>query len=444
MKHWIFTLCALVFLISVCSEIDALKQGQTVLEGIYQSNAIISHPSVVQTQNGNMLLVFASQNKSQNLPTQICAIKQNEHYHWSEPDTLLYSRWSCERPAISRLHDGLLYLVMTQKHMDQNKGCYVILSYDDGMHFSAPRKISIETIQSPQTHAPVLQLTDGSLLWPLEGVDSTGTRNAFVIKSMDRGETWENPILVAKGSGKPYHPQVIEVGDKLICLMDADQSGYLQISVSWNGGQTWEAPQNTSMYGTHPWAIHTPRGGIITCFNDQWPLGMSVRTSYDLGKTWENEKQLMARSDFQELNITGRLINDHVCEGFFVQTKDTSNEIMRLRFPVTVANEVRGFSVKREKNGKVTLRWNEAPSSAYYIIYRKEGTVLSTEEFSTNDRYRTIKQNHFVDMVEGDSTFSYAISSVLGYGPAISNTTSESNLCEPAIIKPFTDEPKSK
>ena len=82
-------------------------------------------------------------------------------------------------------------------------GVYITRSSNDGYNWDAPRIVVTPGFDVSVSHGPVIELDDGSLLVPLEGVES-GAREpqVWVNRSTDGGETWKFHGTVADSKDK--------------------------------------------------------------------------------------------------------------------------------------------------------------------------------------------------------------------------------------------------
>lgn len=70
-------------------------------------------------------------------------------------------------------------------------GVFITRSTNDGYNWDAPRIVKTPGMGVSVSHGPVIELADGSLLVPLEGVETDAReKKVWVNRSTDGGETW--------------------------------------------------------------------------------------------------------------------------------------------------------------------------------------------------------------------------------------------------------------
>jgi hypothetical protein len=160
-------------------------------------------------------------------------------------------------------------------------------------------------------HSP-LELSDGTFVWPgvtrspkefgringyyYENQRMPGAMN-FVLRSRDRGRTWEGPYNVdgdnptpsAMIYAKDNHPSEASVGEtakgRLICLVRSITSPWMWESWSDDGGVTW-TPAARGPFGM--WAcshIRRTQSGVLL-IGGRHP-GLAINASWDSGMTWK-------------------------------------------------------------------------------------------------------------------------------------------------------------
>lgn len=428
----LFVITILAIAISSCTEIEKFKQGQTDTEAIYQSENILSHPGTVYLKNGDILTVFSSQNKAAT-PAEVFAVRKNVKIPgWSDPDTLLHTTRDCLLPAISQFDNGIISLVLTQFDNGTSQGIYLLFSYDNGHHFTAPRKIFTKGFENVQTHSPIYELKNGILIWTLEGDDST-SHAAFILRSSDQGESWEDPVPISRGQkGNLLSPCLVLLPQTILCLFDSDR-GYINETFSEDEGRTWQKSTPNAMYGKTPDCFLTNQGTLMTVFRDQWPEGISRCQSFNQGKTWENEKQIIPLAYGNYLKAYPLNENRGMAE--YVVESESGCSIMHTIFPIEIPQSPGGLSANRTEATEIHLRWNAVPDAKYYIVYRKEGTVAAGVSFTTEYRLAKVAQNRFDDSnVTHELSYTYAVSAVIGQGPVIPESGMESDLSKPIVM----------
>jgi len=149
-------------------------------------------------------------------------------------------------------------------------------------------------------------------LYGLRRADDPAYR-MWVLRSEDGGEKWEL-ITVAYDGVHPFgEADIIRTRDGEIIamirtysgvkpasmtLMQRWESGFLWQSVSEDEGKTWSKPRRTPIWG-HPPHLTMLRDGTLLCTYGyrRPPYGIRACFSYDGGKTWDVENEVILRWD---------------------------------------------------------------------------------------------------------------------------------------------------
>lgn len=127
----------------------------------------------------------------------------------------------------------------------------LVKSTDDGKTWSEPINITNQ-VKDPSWHlllqGPGMGITmlDGTLVFPIQYIDSTRVPNAGIMYSKDRGETWH---IHNHARTNTTEAQVAEVEPGVLMLnMRDNRGGSRAVSVTKDLGKTWtEHPSNRSM-----------------------------------------------------------------------------------------------------------------------------------------------------------------------------------------------------
>jgi hypothetical protein len=157
---------------------------------------------------------------------------------------------------------------------------------------------------------PIIQLKNGSLLWPAYCITSpSANRTSTVLLSSDAGTSWTQVIVGnAVADGRDYDESALAVmpcGDIVMIMRNtenfsADIVGTYWRSVSADGGLSWSAPVEAANATdvSRPTLAVLPRGGLVlmgrallngmkgaTGFATSWDEGRTFTAFADLGVT---------------------------------------------------------------------------------------------------------------------------------------------------------------
>jgi sialidase-1 len=194
-------------------------------------------------------------------------------------------------PILDR-SDGTIFLLVNYyppPYQDVPVHVWLMKSSDEGATWSSPVDITAGTGLKELGPGIGIQMQNGKLVVPTyDGV----------IFSDDHGETWKSG---GKISGLYNETQVVELTDGSL-MLNIRKGGHRAIAISKDGGQTWSEPQNDRTL-TDPKTYRGSQASVIRYTrkkdgyskdrllfsNPAYPndrFDMTVRISYDEGKTW--------------------------------------------------------------------------------------------------------------------------------------------------------------
>lgn len=265
-------------LLALTGWIAAVQAGELISPSIQRisrgaaAGKYQAFPDVCRLPNGDLFCVFYAgyghvsfPNKDWPLGGRICSIQsRDEGRSWSEPRVLFDGPQDDRDPHIAALRDGtLLCSFFTYQKREERIACdaCLVASRDGGKTWERePRVVAAGWPCS----APVRQLADGTLLL---GVYHEDDKTAYggVIRSLDGGKTWSEPIPIGQSSGVRLDAETdfIQLKDgKLLAALRGDKVN-LHFATSNDRGATWSPVRDSGFPGHCPHFSRHSSGAIL-------------------------------------------------------------------------------------------------------------------------------------------------------------------------------------
>ncbi len=270
-------------------------------------------PDICRCANGDLLCVFYAGYAHVSLPckklprgARVCTVRSaDDGRTWSRPALALDTPWDDRDPSVCCLRDGTLlcnwftyYGRFRPPKAGKNfpyKELWLSVSKDNGHTWSKPRRIPQTAGAYWACSSPILELHDGTLLWPIYREYRHPLRNwSAVLRSSDKGRTWSAPIWIDPDNADNDEPALCQLPDgAVLCVMRTNGGDSMWFSRSTDGGRSWTKSAKIGFKGQCPYLFFTSRGVLL--LGHRIP-GTSLHYSMDGGKTWSRNLFLDACS----------------------------------------------------------------------------------------------------------------------------------------------------
>ena len=169
-------------------------------------------------------------------------------------------------------------------------GLYVLRSTDRGLTWEKPIKSQIPLELGASSYGKIVQLRDGTALmgvYYLKGVPYEHI--SYVYRSGDGGKTWGDPSKIADDFDETA--LVVLPDDRVMAVLRSKNGAFLASSFSADKGRTWSQPRQITANREHPADLILLKDGrLLLAYGERnRPYGVRARISRNLGVSWEAE-----------------------------------------------------------------------------------------------------------------------------------------------------------
>lgn len=171
-------------------------------------------------------------------------------------------------------------------------GAYVHISTDNGYTWELTAPVDIAPYQGAFSPKGAIELSNGDLLLALGSHDHDPLAATFVVRSTDKGRTWQKPVETARVAGHVFsEPSGVEARSGKVLVMSRDEvTGYIHQSESLDGGHTWLPARPLTLWGYPTHAIRLMDGRLLLIYGRRKaPFGIRAAVSEDEGQSWDDE-----------------------------------------------------------------------------------------------------------------------------------------------------------
>lgn len=270
--------------------------------GTYQA-----FPAVCRLRNGDLLCCFYAGYTHVSLPNaqypkggRICTVRsRDEGRTWSEPQVLYDDADDNRDPSVAQLSDGTVVCsffslrpkagppVAGQPGWDA-VGVQMVRSHDGGATWE---DTAATLLTGWACSAPVRQLPDGTCLLGVYTEENPNHAWGGVIRSLDAGRTWSEPIAIGKEANLPLDAEtdVIRLQDGTLFAALRSSKVNMHYATSPSDGVTWSEVKDIG-FPAHCPDLNRLRSGEILMMH-RLPM-TSLHVSRDDGKTWQGPYQI--------------------------------------------------------------------------------------------------------------------------------------------------------
>ncbi|HID77361.1 MAG TPA: DUF1080 domain-containing protein [Planctomycetaceae bacterium] len=254
-------------------------------------------PDVCRTRSGELLCVFYAgfahaSPPSDRLPRgariAMCRSK-DDGLTWSPAETVVDTPIDDRDPSIIELPSGDLLVSFMNFDLRRTTGthqAFTVRSSDAGKTWSKPKPIDTPFTQLEAVSTPPRLMPDGRLLLTVYGNnrgDPRSYKHAAVLESRDEGRSWTTLSEIKSTEHLLLEPDLVRLPDGRLLVM---MRPALTWSESSDGGHTWTDPRPVGIQGDCPYLLLTSKDVLLCGIRHRDTVSTAVLYSPDFGRTW--------------------------------------------------------------------------------------------------------------------------------------------------------------
>jgi len=235
---------------------------------------------------------------------------------WSKPSIIVDSELDDRNPAMGQMADGAIVMAYAEASTYNEKGefdtsvgaytLFYVISTDNGKTWSKKIPLPCGYIRNGSPYGRIILLPDETALMPVYGgYDANykgtvkvpdGTRSiSGLLRSNDNGRTWGDFSIISSTDHNETAIAYLPDG-RLIAMMRTEKDARLEQCESTDNGYTWSVPRPVTLPSQHPADLCLLSDGrlLLAYGNRIKPYGVGAMVSNDMGKTWEDDKRILA------------------------------------------------------------------------------------------------------------------------------------------------------
>lgn len=285
------------------------------------------------------------------------------------------SLW-CAVYGITQISTGRIFATLWRDNWAVNDTgeAGLVYSDDDGVTWSAwvdldgPSAFTLESYSA----GPVIELTNGHLLVPVEGRNSgDGALHQSVkaVKSTDGGTTWGSPVTIRTYAAdtRPYFETnlvLMRSGRILAVHRTSDAAGNCYTSYSDDYGATWSVPVLAFAGHGNPHTIQLSTGTLVCITRQNTSQCPVAYTSIDEGGAWSAGVVVDSSTDDMMYGCPVELFDGRVLVVYSLERSGSNADILQAYLTETLSASGAGVAVEdqgvSEGTGITTLNFTGA------------------------------------------------------------------------------------
>ncbi len=260
-------------------------------------------PVMIRLDSGDLVAVVRGGGTHVGIKGRLDWIRSKDNGKTWTRATLVDGPLDDRNPAVGQLRDGTVVVtyhaaggygpkgeVPVRGSAVIRDGLYVLRSSDRGVTWEKPVKSAIPLELGASSYGKIVQLADGTALMAVYYLKGTPYQHiSYVYRSTDGGKTWGDSSKIADDFDETA--LVVLPKDRLMAVLRSKNGAFLSTSFSEDKGRTWSQPRQLTANREHPADVIRLNDGrlLLTYGERNRPFGVRAKISKNLGLNWEPE-----------------------------------------------------------------------------------------------------------------------------------------------------------